>query len=121
MANNCVGRSSDGGVLGVLLGIWAVSVNRLGNFNIRPAPRAGGTLIQQGPYRWIRHPMYTAVIACDLACARANAPWDAWLALLALVLVLTIKASFEVRWLLNAHPESAAYRLRTRRFVPLLF
>lgn len=53
-------------VLGLLLGMWAVSVNGLGNFNIRPAPRAGGTLIEQRSYRWNRHPMCTAVIASAL-------------------------------------------------------
>src|SRR5690606_17426054 len=72
-------------MLGVLLGLWALSSNRLGNFNIRPAPRAGGTLVQQGPYRWIRHPMYTSVIAVGVACAWASGHWLAWLALCALV------------------------------------
>jgi len=54
-----------------LLGLWALSCNRPGNFNIRPTPRAGGQLVQQGPYRWIRHPMYSAVMAFGLACAWA--------------------------------------------------
>ncbi len=54
---------------GALLGLWALSCNRPGNFNIRPTPRAGGQLVQRGPYRWIRHPMYSAVMACGLACA----------------------------------------------------
>ena len=53
--------------LGVLLGLWALSSNRLGNFNIRPVPRAGGTLVQQGPYRWIRHPMYASQALWSLA------------------------------------------------------
>ena len=28
----------------------------------RPVPREGGHLVQHGPYRWIRHPMYSALI-----------------------------------------------------------
>lgn len=104
--------------LGVLLGLWALSANRLGNFNIRPSPRAGGQLIQQGPYRWIRHPMYTAVMACGWAGAWASATWVAWLALAALVVVLVIKAVFEERWMLQAHPGYAAYRRGTRWFLP---
>jgi protein-S-isoprenylcysteine O-methyltransferase Ste14 len=108
-------------VVGVLVGLWAVSVNRLGNFNIRPAPRAGGTLVQQGPYRWIRHPMYTAVMACGVACAWADASGWAWLVALALVLVLSIKASFEERWMSQVHLDYAEYRCHTWRFVPWLY
>lgn len=108
-------------MLGVLLGLWALSSNRLGNFNIRPAPRAGGTLVQQGPYRWIRHPMYTSVIAVGVACAWASGHWLAWLALCALVVVLVVKAVFEERWMVQAHPAYAVYRQRTRRFLPWLF
>jgi len=63
--------------------------------NIQPIPRAGGRLVQDGPYRWIRHPMYTAVMACAGAWAIAL-PW-AWLATLGLAIVLAIKASFEER------------------------
>lgn len=106
---------------GVLLGLWALSCNRPGNFNIRPAPREGGHLVQEGPYRWIRHPMYTAVIACGLACAMAaTSPWG-WLGVAALVAVLATKATVEERWMLAVHPGYAAYRARTRRFVPGVF
>jgi protein-S-isoprenylcysteine O-methyltransferase Ste14 len=103
---------------GAMLGVWALSCNRPGNFNIRPTPRAGGRLVQQGPYRWIRHPMYTALIACGLAGAWAAASIWGWLALAALGAVLAIKAMFEERWMLVEHPGYAAYRARTRRFLP---
>lgn len=105
-------------VAGALLGLWAVACNRPGNFNIRPTPREGGQLVQQGPYRWIRHPMYTAVIACGLACAWAGSSLWGWPCVAALVAVLATKASFEERWMLAEHPGYAAYRTRTRRFLP---
>jgi protein-S-isoprenylcysteine O-methyltransferase Ste14 len=105
-------------VTGALLGLWALSSNRPGNFNIRPTPREGGQLVQQGPYRWIRHPMYTAVIACGLACAWAgNSAWG-WPCVAALVIVLLTKATFEERWMLAAHPAYAAYQASTHRFLP---
>ena len=105
-------------VAGAFVGIWAVSTNRPGNFNIRPVPRAGARLVQQGPYRWIRHPMYTAVMACGIAAALANTTWLAWLALGALVAVLVSKAVLEERWMLMAHPGYAAYRRDTCWFLP---
>lgn len=103
---------------GVLLGLWALSCNRPGNFNIRPTPREGGQLVQRGPYRWIRHPMYTAVIACGLACAWAGSSLWGWSGVVALVAVLATKARFEERWMLAGHPAYAAYCTRTWRFLP---
>jgi protein-S-isoprenylcysteine O-methyltransferase Ste14 len=109
------------GLGGALLGLWALSCNRPGNFNIRPAPREGGQLVQRGPYRWIRHPMYAAVIAVGLACAWAASTLLGWSGLAALVAVLTTKARFEERWMLAGHPGYAAYRTRTWRFLPGIF
>ncbi|MEO5697091.1 MAG: isoprenylcysteine carboxylmethyltransferase family protein, partial [Burkholderiaceae bacterium] len=102
---------------GIVLATWTLSVNRPGNFNIRPTPRTGGRLAQDGPYRWIRHPMYTTVIVCGAACASAGGSVWGWLATLALIGVLLAKASLEERLMMQAHPAYAAYRARTRGFV----
>jgi protein-S-isoprenylcysteine O-methyltransferase Ste14 len=107
-----------------LVGLWAVASNRPGNFNVHPAPREGGRLVQLGPYRWIRHPMYSAVIGCGLACAWASSsgswhdPVASWLCVLALATVLGWKSILEERWMLEVHAGYAAYRARTRRFLP---
>lgn len=103
---------------GTMLGLWALYSNRPGNFNIRPTPRAGGKLVDRGPYRWIRHPMYSAVIACGLACAWAGATAWGWLGVAALAGVLACKAAMEERWMLMEHPDYDAYRARTWRFLP---
>lgn len=108
-------------LLAALLGAWALYANRPGNFNIRPAPRAGGSLVRHGPYRWVRHPMYTSVIALGAGCALAAGTWPAAALAAALVLVLTVKAAVEERWMAEAHPEYAAYRAQSWRFVPWVF
>ncbi len=108
-------------VAGLLLMGWAVCCNRPGNFNIHPAPRAGGHLVQQGPYRWVRHPMYSAVFACALGCVWARPSVAVCSSAAALVVVLAVKASLEERWMLSVHPGYAAYRTGTWRFVPGLY
>lgn len=100
------------------VGLWALWVNRPGNFNIQPLPRAGGVLVQQGPYRWIRHPMYTSVLLLSVACAWAIGSVLAWAGAVALLAVLQAKASLEERWMSEQHPEYAAYRRGTARFIP---
>jgi protein-S-isoprenylcysteine O-methyltransferase Ste14 len=107
--------------IAVALALWAVRANRPGNFNIHPEPRAGGRLVRHGPYRWIRHPMYTSVLTFGVAAAWAAASGWAWLAAAALVPVLAAKAALEERWMAAAHPDYAEYRQHTRRFLPWLF
>jgi protein-S-isoprenylcysteine O-methyltransferase Ste14 len=106
---------------GTALGLWALRANPPGNFNIRPTPRDGGRLVRSGPYRWIRHPMYSCVALCAVAGAYASGSALAWLATAALGSVLLVKASFEEQWMAGRHAGYAAYRASTRRFIPGLF
>lgn len=108
-------------VAGIALGLWALSANRPGNFNIRPVPRSGGELVQHGPYRWIRHPMYSALLLAGLAAARVAGDVESWLVLAVLVVVLVIKANVEERGMIERHAGYRDYRKRTRRFVPGLY
>ena len=103
------------------LGVWTLSVNRPGNFNIRSEPKAQGQLVMTGPYRWVRHPMYGAVL---LLAAGASA-WlmtlvgaVLWLDLLG---VLIVKSYLEERWLLERYAAYAEYRTRTWWLVPWIY
>jgi protein-S-isoprenylcysteine O-methyltransferase Ste14 len=109
------------GLGAVALGLWALSANRPGNFNIRPIPKPSGQLVQTGPYRWIRHPMYTSILLAGLAGglgAEANHRLVVAAALLGLAAVLWVKAGLEERWMVAHHPAYADYRRVTMRFVP---
>ena len=105
----------------IALGLWALSANRPGNFNIRPLPREGGHLVQHGPYRWIRHPMYSALLLAGVAAARLSGDGVSWLILLALAAVLAVKAAVEERAMVAHYADYPAYQKRTRRFVPGLY
>jgi protein-S-isoprenylcysteine O-methyltransferase Ste14 len=106
---------------GIGLGAWALTANRLGNFNIHPEPKAGGRLATTGPYALVRHPMYAAVLLATFGCCLAyGTPWR-WVAWLALSGVLHVKAGVEERALRARHPGYAAYARRTKRIVPFLW
>lgn len=103
------------------LGAWCLAANPPGNFNIRPTPRPDGRLVTTGPYRWIRHPMYTTVLLAGLAAVAMALPGGRLPALAtwaALAAVLATKARLEERWMTQLHPAYADYAARTRRFVP---
>ena len=119
---------SPGAVLGLslllaslALALYAAASLRAVNFSVLPEPVADGTLIERGPYRRVRHPMYAAVLLAGAGAVTANgdAVHALWLALL--VLVLRIKIGREERLLRARYPGYADYRRRVKALVPGLF
>ncbi len=105
-------------LLGGLLGVWALTTMKLKNVHVLPEVKAGSCLVTGGPYHWIRHPMYTALLTVTLAlvCESFSAVRGfSWLLLFA---TLAVKLSREERCLREAFDEYEAYRLRTWRLVP---
>jgi len=108
-------------VLATFVGIGALAANRPGNFNVRPDLKVNARLVTDGIYRWVRHPMYLAVLLA-MAAAIAADP-RAWriLAWIGLVVVLLAKARREEALLQVRFPEYATYMQRTRRLLPLIY
>ena len=106
---------------GGAIGAWALAANRPGNFNVRPEPKPDGRLITTGPYRWIRHPMYAALLVAGAGLAAGYGSVWRFVALVALAAVLAAKARREERGMVAAHPGYAAYATRTKRIVPWLW
>ena len=49
-------------IIGLYLGAWAIYTMKLRNLRIAPEVARGARLVTTGPYRFIRHPMYSAVL-----------------------------------------------------------
>jgi len=107
--------------LSVALFLWTLLHNKLGNFNIRPIPKSSGQLVTSGPYRQIRHPMYTSVLLGAASLALMSDPLPGWSAWTALAMVLWVKSIIEERWMRETHPGYGAYCRVSRRFVPWFF
>lgn len=105
-------------LLGLGLGGWAVS--SLGPaFTPFPEPLPGAALVEDGPYRWIRHPMYSSVVLTmvGLAVALASLPG---LGVAGLTIVFFwFKARYEERRLRLVVPGYSSYAARVRgRLLP---
>ena len=85
---------------------------------VRPQPRSGVRLVERGIYGWLRHPMYTAVVATAAGLALREATWPTAAAALAVIAFYLIKARHEEGLLLATYPEYAAYRRRTFGVLP---
>lgn len=109
------------GPISVLL-TWA-SAHELGKqWRIEAALSADHKLIQTGPYRWIRHPIYTSMFCLLMATAAANTWWPMWVAgAVAFIVGTEIRVRAEER-LLEQHfgDEFREYRSRVRAYIPFI-
>ena len=90
---------------GLGLFLWACASLGGKNFTILPDPRDGNTLSQRGIYRFVRHPMYTAVILCGVAVSCGAPSLARWIALGVCVVVLVLKVRYEEGVLTARHPD----------------
>jgi protein-S-isoprenylcysteine O-methyltransferase Ste14 len=100
---------------------WTLMHNRLGNFNIQPMPKTDSTMVTSGPYRWIRHPMYSAFVMGGASLASMAAPNPGWTVWTCLAIVLFVKSTFEECWMREKYPLYGDYAAQSKRFVPLIF
>ena len=106
--------------LSVIIGLTALVHMRPKNLNIVPELKPHHQLITHGIYRYIRHPMYTAVILLCLALMLSNNTWLTQLVMLILVVDLWFKSRREEVLLSERFPHYQQYRARTGRFLPFL-
>ncbi|MCB0086134.1 MAG: isoprenylcysteine carboxylmethyltransferase family protein [Caldilineaceae bacterium] len=106
---------------GVAIGLWALLTMRRATFSVMPDVKAGAQFVDHGPYRWIRHPMYLAVLLVTVALVSAS--WTWWrLAIWALLaLAILVKIDYEERLLRAHYPIYATYRRQTKRLLPYVF
>ncbi len=108
-------------IAGCAVGAWSVLAMRLGNLHILPEFKADHQLVTRGPYRVIRHPMYTAVLMAFGALVADDFTWPRAGIWIALVVVHLLKLRFEEQ-ILRAHfADYSDYARRTKRLLPFVW
>jgi protein-S-isoprenylcysteine O-methyltransferase Ste14 len=85
-------------VAGLMLAFWA-RAHLGGNWSGAVTLKEGHELIRSGPYGWVRHPIYTGVLAMLLGGTVAYGQWRGIFGLAIVVPALWWKARLEERWL----------------------
>ena len=106
-------------VCGIALAVWArLHLGR--NWGMPMTQRAAPELVTSGPYRFVRHPIYSGLLIAMLGTVLVNS-------LLGLIVVAVLTAYFyycgtvEERNLATTFPEAyPAYRSRTKMLIPFL-
>lgn len=107
--------------LGLLVFAWAVASLGAHNFTVLPAPRVGNTLTNAGIYRFLRHPMYTAVLLCGIAVSFGAPSVPRWIALAVCAVVLVIKVRYEEALLTTRYSDYPERMKGVARLVPFVW
>ena len=107
-------------VAAVALMVWARLTFGHRSFNAAANPKVGG-LVTTGPYRFIRHPIYTA--ACLFGWSGILAHLSPINVLLGVLLFVGAVGRIlcEERLIVEVYPEYRAYAQATKRMVPYIF
>lgn len=110
------------GMIGaVVLGSGISALRRAEAMTALPHPREGAELVERGPYRFVRHPIYGGLILGAFGLAVIT-PWVGTFAAVALLaVVLDVKRRREEAWLAERYPTYPAYRTRTKALIPFLY
>jgi len=103
--------------VGATLVVWAVLVFGRG-VTPSPMPSKKAKLQTRGPYRWIRHPMYTGVILWMAGSAAARQNWLAAALWVALIGFFLAKIAWEERRLVETYPQYQSYKDSVPALVP---
>ena len=106
---------------GVLVGLYTLAHNRLGNFGIYPEPIDNACLITSGPYRWVRHPMYASLLLFMLGIALYRDAWPNYLGMALLIIAILGKMRREEDHLHLKFEDYAEYVKRTHRLIPKVY
>ena len=110
------------GVAGMIITIPLVTwVLRSIGTNISPshATREGHQLVTHGPYRWVRHPLYSVGILLCISLTLLTALWTLGVGMLIPLAVLLWRTPREEARLIETFgDEYRAYMRRTGRFIP---
>ena len=106
--------------LGVAVAIWARYC--LGQYwSARVTLKEGHQIIRSGPYRFMRHPIYTGMLLATMGTAMVVGQWRGALAVTLLLVVHSLKARREERLLISEFGEEyATYRRSTGFLFPRL-
>jgi len=110
-------------VLAISLGVWALWTINFKNFRLTPNFPKNSRLVAKGPYKLIRHPMYSCLLLAtlmivldvldDLSILRI-AIW------IILFIDLYIKLVYEEKLIIDRNTDYLIYKRGTKRLIPFI-
>jgi protein-S-isoprenylcysteine O-methyltransferase Ste14 len=105
---------------GLLFTVWArIHLGR--NWSGTVTVKQDHELVDNGPYRYVRHPIYTGLLVAFVGSALARNEWRGVLAVLIVFVALWRKLRLEERWMIETFGAAyLRYRQRVAALIPAL-
>jgi protein-S-isoprenylcysteine O-methyltransferase Ste14 len=100
--------------------VWARVTFGKRSFHYSADPTKGG-LVTDGPYKYLRHPIYAAILYFSMAGVAGNWSWQNLALFGAICVGAGVRILCEERLVVMDYPEYVEYAKRTKRIVPLVF
>jgi protein-S-isoprenylcysteine O-methyltransferase Ste14 len=106
--------------LGVAFSIWARAI--LGrNWSSNPTIKEDHELVQTGPYRLVRHPIYTGILLAVFGTSLASAKVGDLVLILTITIMLIVKLRIEESLMQRQFAEKyTEYRKHTKALIPFV-
>jgi protein-S-isoprenylcysteine O-methyltransferase Ste14 len=106
--------------LGLGFSVWARRI--LGrNWSGIVTVKQDHELVRSGPYRWVRHPIYTGLLLAFAGTAIARGEWRGVAAVLIVLAALWRKLTLEERWMIETFGDAyLRYRGEVRALIPFV-
>ena len=104
---------------GLLASLAVFSLGR--NLTPLPHPKDDAELVEAGPYRLVRHPIYGGIVLLAYGWALLAQSWLTLAYATLLFVFLDLKSRREERWLRQKFPDYLRYSKRVRKLIPFLY
>ncbi|MGI6004667.1 MAG: methyltransferase family protein [Christensenellales bacterium] len=109
-------------VLSGLLGLWSITVNTHFESTARLQKDRGQRVVSDGPYGWVRHPGYLAIILWCFAAGLMFGTRYVWIVSALVMLLILVRTYLEDAMLLSGLSGYADYARRVPyRLIPLIW
>lgn len=120
MVVRAIGTAAVIAAIGVIY--WCAAANHFLSARSRIQSERGHTVVQHGPYRFVRHPMYASRIVLTMGVALILGSWIALVPAVLIALLLVLRTSLEDRLLTTELPGYRQYAEHVpERLVPGLW
>jgi len=105
----------------LIVGIWSILQFKFQNLAISPVPKEKAELIQSGPYRFIRNPMYLSVLLFCAPIALEKGNIISLSLLLVLLVDLILKIEYEEELLKSKFSDYRNYCKGSKKLIPFIY